>query len=96
MSTPRFGAPSDTETPCYVAKCRCGCGSLVFASVDAPQQSAEFRNDTAEEIATLIRDGYVIERMSVGDVRTSMFMCKTRIATSKSQQKRFEAMGRKT
>lgn len=30
---------NETETPCYIAKCLCGCGALVFAAVDAPRRS---------------------------------------------------------
>lgn len=66
---------SDTEIPCYIAKCQCGCGALVFASVDEPGQSAERRKDTAKEVAKLVRKGFVIERMSVGEVRKASFMC---------------------
>lgn len=66
---------ADEEIPCYVAKCLCGCGALIFASVDEPKQSPARRKDTANEIAKLVRRGFTIDRMSVGDVRKSRFTC---------------------
>lgn len=67
---------ADETVPCYVARCTCGCGALVFASVDEPGQTMARRADTAKEIANLVRDGYTIERMTVGEVRKSAFGCK--------------------
>lgn len=63
---------NDADIPCYVAKCKCGCG-LIFASVDEPGQSQERRKDTAKEIAELIKDGYTIERMAVAEVRNAQW-----------------------
>ena len=59
------------ETMCYVAQCKCGCGALIFASVDAPGRE----KDNAKKVASLIRDGFKVERMTVESVRSSKFMC---------------------
>jgi hypothetical protein len=66
---------ADEEVPCYIARCKCGCGHLVFASVDEPTQSDERRRGTAKEIADLIREGFTVERLSVGEVRKAKWMC---------------------
>lgn len=66
---------ADENVPCYIARCKCGCGHLVFASVDEPNQSAARRKDNATEIAKMIADGFTIERMNVGDVRTAKWSC---------------------
>ena len=66
---------NDTEIPCYIARCKCGCGALVFASVDEPNQSQARLKDTAKEVAKLVCQGYTIDRMSVGEVRASRFTC---------------------
>jgi len=66
---------SDEEVPCYIARCKCGCGGLIFASVDEPGQSKERRDDTAKEIAKLVRKGYTVERLSVGEVRMAKWQC---------------------
>jgi hypothetical protein len=73
---------ADENVPCYIARCKCGCGSLVFASVDEPNQSAARRKDNAKEIASMIADGFTIERMNVGEVRTAKWGCATKAATS--------------
>ncbi len=65
-----------SETPCYIARCKCGCGGLIFASVQSQQMSKERGNDTAKEVSKLIRAGYSIERMTVGDVRAATWLCK--------------------
>lgn len=49
----------------YIARCRCGCGSVVFATMDEP----EFAKHTAKSIAKMIRDGYSIERVSLNSFR---------------------------
>lgn len=64
-------------TPCYIARCRCGCGAIVFASVDEPEQSKERLKDNAREIAKMIAAGYVIERMPVDEVRKANWKCPT-------------------
>ena len=66
---------ANEQVPCYIARCKCGCGALIFASVDEPGQSEARRKDNAKEIAGLIRKGFTIERMRVGDVRSSKFGC---------------------
>ena len=59
------------DTPAYVARCKCGCGSFIFAAVDVPDMA----KSNAKEIAKLIREGYAVERTTVGIVRSSPFMC---------------------
>lgn len=66
---------SNEEVPCYIARCRCGCGALVFASVDEPGQSKERRKDTAKAIGDLVRKGYSVERLTVGAVRSANWKC---------------------
>lgn len=66
---------SEEQVSCYIARCLCGCGALKFASVEEPGQSQERRDDTAKELAILIKDGYSIDRMSVGDVRNAKWGC---------------------
>lgn len=65
----------DSTIPCYTAKCLCGCGGLVYADVDEPNKTKERKKGTANEIAKMIRRGYAIERMTVGDVRKASFGC---------------------
>lgn len=75
---------ADENVPCYIARCKCGYGSLVFASVDEPNQSAARRKDNAKEIAGLIAQGFTIDRMNVGDVRKAQWGCVNKSArTSK-------------
>jgi hypothetical protein len=63
-------AQQDRESvPCYVARCKCGCGHLIYASVDDGTTPKE----TARSVAQMIRKGYHIERMTVGEVRRSTF-----------------------
>jgi len=62
---------SRDATPCYVARCLCGCKRLVFASVDDGVHPKE----TAKTVAQMIRKGYVIERMTVSEVRAAQWMC---------------------
>ena len=61
-----------SDTPAYVAKCKCGCGALIFATVDVPDMA----KSNAKEIAKLIREGYAVERSTVEVVRSSPFMCR--------------------
>lgn len=63
------------QTPCYVARCLCGCGHLVFASVDS---GPDRKKENAKEVAKLIRQGYAIERMPVGEVRYAKWFCEKR------------------
>ena len=59
------------NTPSYIARCKCGCGGTIMATVDVPERKRE----TAKEIAKCIRDGYAIERVTVGYVRSNPFGC---------------------
>ncbi len=63
------------NTPCYIARCLCGCGALRFAAVDDPKFSPEHKADTAESIAEMIKAGYSIERMPVDEVRFANWTC---------------------
>ena len=69
---------SNESVQCYIAKCLCGCGSIVFASVDEPGHSKARRDDTAQQISKLISDGFTIERMAVEDVRRAPFGCRSK------------------
>lgn len=62
---------NEEQVPCYIARCLCGCGGLKFAAADVP----DCRKDNANEIAKLVRRGYTIERMNVGDVRMAKWGC---------------------
>ena len=62
---------TSSETPAYIARCKCGCKAIVFAVVDKPEHAA----DTAKEVAECIRDGYEVERATVGFVRSQPFGC---------------------
>lgn len=74
---------ADTSTkndmPAYIARCRCGCGGLVFVVVDDPEHAA----DTANEVAKCIKDGYTVERATVGFVRSQPFGCQVPKASLK-------------
>jgi len=69
---------NEVDVPCYIARCKCGCGALQFAAVDEPGQSKAQRNDTAKEIASLVRKGFTIERMTVGEVRMANWKCSSK------------------
>lgn len=58
---------SNESTPTYFARCKCGCGSMVAVTVDEPK----FAKDTAQFVADLIKDGYTVERGTVGEARLS-------------------------
>lgn len=51
----------------YIAKCKCG--GMVMAVVDLP----EHKKDTAKEVASCLRAGFEIERMTVEEVRAHPF-----------------------
>jgi len=53
----------------YVAICECG--GLVMATVDLP----EYRKDVAKEVASCIKKGYEIGRMTVKKVKAAKW-CK--------------------
>jgi hypothetical protein len=52
----------------YVARCP-ECNHICMATVDRP----EYAKSVAKEVATCIRDGYLIERMTVREVRECDF-----------------------
>lgn len=62
------------DFPAYIARCKCGCGAIVFAAVDDPRHA----DDVARDVAECIRDGYTIERSTVGVVRTEPFGCQAK------------------
>jgi hypothetical protein len=51
----------------YIAKKECGC--IVMACVD----DLAHRRDTAKEVAKAIREGYIVERVTVDYVRKHWF-----------------------
>lgn len=55
----------NSEVPSYIARCNCGCGGIVLATVDTPEHAKE----VAKEVATCIKKGYAVERVTVGYVR---------------------------
>ncbi len=56
---------SDSETTmAYVTRCK-ECKKLVFAYVDRP----ESQKDCARAVADCIKEGYIVERMTVSEVR---------------------------
>lgn len=69
------------EVPCYIARCKCGCGSLIFAAVDEPEASQRLKADIAKSVSDLITGGYVVERSTVEYARTANWLCATKIAS---------------
>ncbi len=65
---------TDNNTPTYIARCKCGCGGIVFATVDNPNHAT----DVAKDVAEAIRDGYAVERSTAAVVRSEPFGCQTR------------------
>lgn len=61
----------DENHPCYIARCKCGCTGIVVAIVDNP----EHKKEIAKEVASCIKDGLSIERVTVGYVRSNPFGC---------------------
>ena len=55
----------------YIAKCVCG--GMIMAVVDLP----DHKKDTAKEVASCLRAGYEIERLTVEEVRAHPF-CENR------------------
>lgn len=53
------------ETPSYIARCECGCGAIVMATVDTPERA----NEVAQEVAECIRAGCAVQRVTVSQVR---------------------------
>ena len=68
------------DPQCYVARCKCGCGRPVFIVADNGDATAK---RVASKVAGMIRNGYVIERMSVAEFRASKFGCVKRSETCK-------------
>jgi len=54
-------------TPTFIAKKPCGC--VVFAMVDEPNPSPQYRNELAKEIANCIKQGLTIEKVTVDYIR---------------------------
>ncbi|MCB0038676.1 MAG: hypothetical protein KDE23_03290 [Caldilinea sp.] len=57
----------------YIARCKCGCGGILFATVDNPQRA----HDIAADVADCIRDGLHIERVPSEVVRTTPWGCQS-------------------
>jgi hypothetical protein len=66
------------EMPCYIARCKCGCGALIFACVDEPNASAERKKDTAVSVAEVIEGGYAVERSTVNYARNASWKCSSK------------------
>jgi hypothetical protein len=60
---------ANEEFPAYIARCKCG--AIIMATVDVPEHAAE----VAKEIAKCVREGYAIERVTVGYVRQNWSDC---------------------
>lgn len=56
----------------YIALCKCG--SIVMACVDVP----EHKKDTAKTVASCIKDGFEIKRVTVEAVKKSLDWCNNR------------------
>lgn len=82
----------DEQIPAYAVHCKCGCGGLIYVSVDEPDDQSKLspralklhRADTAKEIAKLMRKGFAVERSTVGVVRQSLFGCRKHKAPTPS------------
>lgn len=59
----------EPETMAYIARKACGC--IVMASVDLP----EWKKEIAKEVASCLRDGLTIERVTCEYVRQNMKDC---------------------
>lgn len=71
----REEAPTLREAPidrnavgAYVGKCP-KCGSIRVAMVDDPAAPPSLRRDMAKECGKIVRDGLLLERSTVGEVR---------------------------
>lgn len=60
------------NTGSYIARCKKGCGGIVFATVDIPEHA----EDVARDVAEMIANGYTIEHVTVGYVHENGFGCK--------------------
>lgn len=58
------------KAPAYAGNCP-KCSKMVAAAVDIP----EHKKDTAKEVASWIRDGLLVSRMTVAEVRASDWGC---------------------
>ncbi len=58
-----------SESMTYIAKKSCGC--VVAAAVDDPKH----HDDVAKLVASCIRDGYVIERVTTEECRLAKWAC---------------------
>lgn len=58
------------DVPSYIGRCP-KCNGIVMAYVDKPEYAAEI----AKAVAECIQDGYIVERVTVGYVRTHKFSC---------------------
>lgn len=70
-------------TPAYIARCKCGCGAIVMATVDRP----EYQKDVAKDVADAIRDGYTVEHVTVGYVHQAGFGCQHKKVGAVQQEK---------
>lgn len=61
---------------CYVARCKCGCGGIIFAATDDPRMV----EDNAKEVAECIREGHTVGRTNAKGVRAGPFGCQAQKA----------------
>jgi hypothetical protein len=64
---------SEEQVYCYVGMCACGCGAVRAASVDKPAM----KEDNAQFVADLIREGHIVGRIPVEDARARFGDCKS-------------------
>jgi len=55
----------------YIARCKCGCGAVVIAIMDDPDDPKW----TAEEVADTVKRGYNVDRISAAQLRSLPFGC---------------------
>lgn len=61
---------ADENVPSYIGRCP-KCNGIVMACVDEPQ----YTEDTAEYLCEAVKDGLIIERVTVGYVRENWNGC---------------------
>lgn len=63
---------SNMSNMSLIARCKGGCGRIIFAAVNEPA----IIRDCQKDILRLLRDGYSIEQVSHEAVRSGEFGCK--------------------
>ncbi len=65
---------TSNESMSYIARKSCGC--IVFAMVDDHLTNKDYRKDLARELATCVKQGLIIERVTSQYVRDNFTICK--------------------